>query len=99
VSSPRPVQAELAAAAEVLYSGDWARVRGTLSTRDVLSFAQTLKALGSRFDVPDVGEYSDRLAAAASRIDISAMERELDHFPLLVGYYRQASTGEQKWQA
>ena len=96
---PRAIPAELAADAEALYSGDWVRVRGTLSTRDVLSFAETLKALGSRYDVQDVAAYSDRLATAASRIDIIAMERELDYFPLLVDYYRQATSGEQKCQA
>jgi len=98
-SPPLRIPSELAAATEALYSGDWVRVRGTLSTRDVLSFSQRLRTLGSQFGVQDVAAYSDRLAAAASRIDIVAMERELDYFPLLVSYYRQASAGEPKWQA
>jgi signal transduction histidine kinase/CheY-like chemotaxis protein len=71
-----------------LHALDWVRARGTLSNQDVSGFARKLNAFAVQNDAPGVLEYSRRLAEAVERFDVTAMERELENFPRLMGYYR-----------
>ena len=89
---------EFLASLEQLHAVDWARARGTLSNQDVGEFAQKLNGFAVRHEAPAVIDYSQRLGAAVERFDVTAMERELDNFPLLIGNYRGQGNRDSRSQ-
>jgi signal transduction histidine kinase/DNA-binding NarL/FixJ family response regulator len=83
-----PVPPEFVAELLRLQQDDWRHARSSLSHHEVRAFADKLNEFAVRSQAPVAVEYSSRLGSAVQRFDVTAMERELDNFPLLVGYYR-----------
>ena len=75
---------ELAAILRVLERDTWPALRDTMAVRAVGTFAERLAVLADTHNCPVVTAYADKLRAAASSFQFSAMETTLAQYPRLV---------------
>lgn len=71
----------------------WKQARGSLAHGNVLALVDEIRLLTQQFNVPELVTYNEQLYAATLSFDIVTMERELDHFPVLVQQFHNIFTG------